>query len=281
MGKFIRRLLVLAMLVLAAAWFWDYENNSIQTDQVEVHSARLPEAFGGLRVAVLTDLHGRTFGEDNCELLSSVAQAAPDLIALTGDLIESDEQLWVVAPLARGLADIAPTFYVTGNHEWTLTALDGLLTTLTDCGVTVLQNDFRTLSLSGQQIVVAGVDDPNGPKDMTTPEELVGQIRQQLGDPYILMLCHRNDGLEDWAALDVDTVVCGHAHGGVIRLPGIGGLIGVDRQLFPDYTAGVYTLEGTDMAVSRGLGYSGVNFRLFNRPELLIVTLQSLPDQGS
>ena len=276
MGKFLRRLMLLALLVLAAILFWNYENNTIQTEEFSVRSRRLPAEFSGFRVAVVADLHGREFGENNAELLQAVEAAQPDIIALCGDLIESDDQLQTVPPLAAGLTAIAPTFYVTGNHEWALADTAALLSVLKDNGVTVLGNDYRLLSLSGADIVVAGVHDPNGPADMTTPEALTEAIRAQLGDPYILMLAHRNDALERWAALDVDTVLCGHAHGGIIRLPGVGGLIGTDRQLLPEYTAGVFTLEGTDMAVSRGLGCTGLPFRLFNRPELMVIRLEQL-----
>lgn len=275
MRRFFRKLFRLCLLGLLLAGFWYYENCTIQTEVLPVVSAELPAAFDGFRIAVITDLHGRSFGEENSRLLDAVREAGPDIIALDGDIVDENSDLSMLAPLCRGLSDIAPVFYVTGNHEWRIEQLSQVLDTIANCGVTVLANDYRVLTLGESQIVLAGVHDPNGPYDMRTPEELTAQIRAAYPDNYLMVLNHRNDALDHWAALGADLVISGHGHGGVIRIPGVGGLIGTDRSLFPDYTAGLYTKDGCTLAVSRGFGFAGIPLRLFNRPELMVLELKA------
>ena len=127
------------------------------------------------------------------------------------------------------------------------------------------------LERDGQTIVLAGADDPNAYRDMDTPADLLTRIRAEVpGDPYVALLYHRNNSLSLWSSLQPDLVLAGHGHGGVIRLPLVGGLLGVDRQLFPKDCEGLYTTGRTTLAVSRGLG--GV--RLFNRPHLPTIVLK-------
>lgn len=266
-------MLLLTAIILIG--FWYFENNTIQTEEIELVSDRLPAAFDGFRVVELADLHGKQFGADSEDLLRAVRDAEPDLIAIDGDLADETTDLAMIGPLARGLAAIAPTYYVTGNHEWVMDDLNGLLATLEDAGVTVLHNAFYRLTIGEQSIVLAGVDDPNGPYDQKTPAQLAEEIRNACGDAYILMLAHRNDQLAQWSELKIDTVLTGHGHGGVIRLPFVGGLVGVRRELFPAYSGGLYESGRTNMLVSRGLGNSGVPFRLFNRPHLPVAVLRT------
>jgi len=268
--KFLFRLCLLAAL---AVGFWYYENNTVQTEVFTVSSDTLPAAFDGFRIASITDLHGRSFDGDR--LLRAVRGAQPDIIVLVGDIVDQESNPAMVAPLCSALTAVAPTFYVTGNHEWARSDLKALLNTMTEAGVTVLANDYRTLELGDARIVLAGIHDPNASVVKTAPEDLTARIREAYPDEYLIVLNHRNDALERWAELGADLVISGHGHGGVIRIPGIGGLVGTDRSLFPDYDAGLYALGKTTMAVSRGLGFIGLPFRLFNRPELMILELEA------
>ncbi len=256
-------------------WFFWFENNTIVSEEIPVEVAALPEAFDGFRIVLLADLQGKSFGRDNRWLLEAVRAAEPDLIAICGDLVDRQEELDRIPALAQSLAQIAPAYYVTGNHEWAADVVPELTQILQDAGVSVLANAYLRLELDGETIVLAGVHDPNGPYDMLQPEELAAQIDRSGSDMPVVMLTHRNDRIDQWSALSVDLVLAGHGHGGVIRLPGVGGLLGTDRTLFPDYTAGLYRQSDTQMVVSRGLGNSGVPFRLFNRPDLPVVILQA------
>ena len=272
-------LLVLLAAALLAVWFvWQQE--SIVTETYEVGSDRLPAAFDGLRIVHLSDLHGKQFGENNARLLEAVAGLEPDLIAITGDLIDREEQLAGVPALAAGLAAIAPTYYVTGNHEWAVRRVSELKQTLADWGVTVLTNDYVVLERAGERLVVAGADDPNGPADQKTAIQLRAEIAADLGEEvYTVLLSHR-DSVDDYAAWGYDLVLCGHGHGGIFRIPILDqGLLSTDRTLFPEYDGGLYELEGgTACVISRGLGSNTVPFRafrLFNRPDLPLVILRA------
>ncbi len=273
--KKIRRLLALLALFALAAGFVYWQNFTLQVEPVELFFESLPPQFDGLRVAELSDLHGRSFGKNNVRLLRTLQKARPDMICICGDLFDEKTDLTMLEPLLTGLTDIAPVYYVTGNHEWQVKNLREILQKMRGWGVTVLENEGRVLSRGGAEMVVAGVHDPCGPYDMKTPAALVRELRSAQGNDFILMLSHRNDELAMWSQLGVQLVLSGHCHGGVVRLPFVGGVFGTRRELFPEYDAGVYRQDGTTLFVSRGLGYTNVHFRLFNRPHVPIMILRS------
>lgn len=253
--------------VLAAV----YCNCSVETEEWVIYSDRLPEAFHDLRIALVTDIHGGQLGPDNATLLENVRSAKPDYIAISGDVVDEDSDLSMLEPLLNGLTAIAPTCYVTGNHEWRIAHTESLLQRIADCGVTVLQNDYLLLEKDGRSMVLAGAEDPNGYADMETPTDFITRIREEVpNDPYITLLYHRNDAMPLWNELEVDLVLSGHGHGGVIRLPFVGGLLGVDRRFFPKNAEGLYIHGRTTSAVSRGLG----GIRLWNRPHLPVIVLK-------
>ena len=147
---------------------------------------------------------------------------------------------------------------------------------LSACGVTRLENSFVMLSREGGSVVLAGVDDPNGPADQKTPGQLLQEIHEAALQAYMIVLCHRNDQLERFARLGADLVLSGHAHGGVVRLPFLGAVFGTHCEFFPDYTAGLYTMGKTTLAVSRGLGGSRrIPIRIANQPEIPVITLRA------
>ena len=196
------------------------------------------------------------------------------LVVCLGDLIDKERDEAYVRELMTALVGIAPVYYVTGNHEWASGWVQDLFSILEECEVKVLRNSFQIIERGGDTIVLAGVDDPNGPYDMKTPAQLVQEIRDEYGDPFILMLAHRNDEISTWAELGVDVILCGHAHGGLVRLPFTDGLIAPNREFFPTYTSGIYREGGTQMLVSRGLGNSGNTLRLFNNPQIVVAILK-------
>ena len=266
---------LLVLTALLAAGFLPWGNCSLQTTETALVSPALPPAFDGLRIVELADLHGRVFGRGSRRLLAAVRRAEPDLICIDGDLFDEHTDLAMLPPLLRGLCAIAPVYYVTGNHEWRVPGLRGILAQMRACGVTVLQDDWRVLRRGEDALIVAGTDDPCGPAERKTPAELIADIRAEAGEAaFLLLLTHRNDQLPQWSALGVQAVLAGHCHGGVVRLPFVGGLFGTDRRLFPAWDAGLYRQGETVLYVSRGLGYTNVHFRLFNRPEVAVIVLR-------
>jgi len=256
----------------------------IVTSEYELFYTDLPESFDGFRIVVVSDLHASEHGRDNERLIRLVREANPDIIAITGDILDAyrripvERQLEVAETLVRGLVPIAPVYFVTGNHEWDR-RVGGpweLFSILDEHGVTVLRNRYVVLESNGDTIILAGVDDPNGPADMIRPYELVERIFEHEGeDSFIVMLSHRNGGLPLFSSLGVQLVLCGHAHGGIIRLPFTDGLIGPQRELFPTHTSGVYTMGGTNMVVSRGIGNYIWMPRFLNNPHLVVAVLRA------
>ena len=184
--------------------------------------------------------------------------------------------------VGAALTAIAPTYFVTGNHEWALgtAGAESVKQALRLSGVTVLSNEAVELTLTGPsggegKMVLAGVDDPNAYADQKTPEELAAEVYADWGDPFWLLLAHRNNRFaRQYSLLGADLVCSGHAHGGIVRLPGTDGLFSHDLDLFPSYTAGLYEENGSVLFVTRGLGNSGPSFRVFNRPEIAVLTLR-------
>lgn len=262
-----------AVVVLAAVvgFFW-WQQNGLSSETISVPSA--PDGFAGYRIAVISDLHGKEFGEGNEKLLDYVRDLEPDCIAVVGDLLHEEEQLAMVPAVARGLAAVAPTYYVTGNHEWAAGVAPELEELLVSCGVHVLSNEYVMLEQGGDRIALLGVEDANGYADQPTVADLAQEVRAREGAVYTILLSHRNNHYEQYAAAGIDLTLAGHAHGGLIRLPGTDGLIGPKRELLPDYTAGLYDLDYGQMAVSRGLGNQFPCFRLFNRPDVPLVVLE-------
>ena len=267
-------MLVLA-LGLAVALVWS--NTVLQTEEFTFVSSRLPAVFDGYRVVVLSDLHSAVFGEENRDLLQRVADAKPHLIAVTGDLedqLRGHDPVWT-EQLATALVQIAPVCYVTGNHEWAVGNVPALKETLSSAGWTVLDNRFVTVERDGAMIVLAGIDDPNGYADQKTPETVAAELYAQWGDPFWLLLAHRNNRFEhQYSLLGADLTISGHGHGGIIRLPFTDGLISTERTLFPSYTDGFYEANGETVFVSRGVGNSEKLPRLFNSPQIAVITLR-------
>ncbi len=266
--RFFTAVVVLALL---AGWFY-WQQNGLSTETIVVDSA--PDGFAGYRIALISDLHAKQFGENNERLLRFVEGLEPDLIAITGDILHAPSQMAMVPAVAKGLAAIAPTYYVTGNHEWAAGVVQELEPLLERCGVRVLSNAYVMLERNGARLALLGAEDSNGYADQKTVRELSDEVRRAQGDVYQLLLSHRNTRYEEYAAAGVDLTLSGHAHGGLIRLPGTDGLIGPRLDLLPDYTAGLYKLSRGEMVVSRGLGNQFPAFRLFDRPDVPLVVLE-------
>ncbi len=270
-GCLTRLLVTVVVLAAAVGWFW-WQQNGLSSETIAVPSA--PDGFAGYRIAVISDLHGKEFGQDNEKLIDYVRDLEPDLIAVTGDLIHDPAQMAMVEPVAKGLASIAPAYYVTGNHEWAAKVVPELEELLEECGIHVLSNEYVMLTEGGDQIALVGAEDSNGYADQITVGELADRVRREQGDVYTILLSHRNNHYEQYQQARVDLTLSGHAHGGLIRLPGTDGLIGPKRELWPQYTAGLYDLSYGQMVVSRGLGNQFPCFRLFNRPDVPLVVLE-------
>ena len=274
-----RRVIVLitaAVLVPALLIWLLWANSSPAATQVTVASGALPEAFEGFKIAHVSDLHNAVFGRKNEKLLSLIRAAEPDIIAITGDLIDSRHtDIDSALAFVEAAAEIAPIYYVTGNHESRLD-FDEIEPRLIAAGARVLRNEAEDIGRGGERIRLAGIDDPSFIRTGGTAEERAAAELEQLGDgggTFTVLLAHRPELVEVYAEYGAGLVLSGHAHGGQVRLPLLGGLYAPGQGLLPEYDSGLYSLGETQMVVSRGLGNSVAPLRVNNRPELVIVTL--------
>ncbi len=268
-------LAVLAVLLLIAAAAVLDSRYRIQLSHYELSFANLPESFDGCRIVQISDLHGMSFGRDNRRLAELIRRQQPDIIAYTGDIAGAEGDLSAVEPLLKELEGLCPAYYVNGNHEWADGCVDEIEELMERYGVRCLSNEIELLYRGEDSIAIIGAEDPNGRADMMTPWELSLQAGELYSGKFMLWLAHRNDYLKMYPDIGTDLILCGHAHGGIIRLPFVGGLLNVKRSLGAEYEAGLYYSPHYIMEVSRGLGNSIPIPRLFNRPELVTIELHT------
>lgn len=268
-------LIILALIAVAAAFLIKDSREDLEISRYEVNSKKLPESFDGFKIVQLSDLHGAEFGEDGMGLVEKVKELEPDMIALTGDFVTDEGDLAAVKKLAGRLTELCPVYFVSGNHEFGSGLAVKVRNILERAGVKYLSNEYLTISRGEDEILLGGVEDPLAYADMLSPDELAQKMNDAAPDAFKILLGHRNYWMTEYPELPVDLIFCGHAHGGLIRIPGVGGLIGTDRRLFPDFDAGEYNNGRYTLIVSRGLGNSVPIPRVFNRPEIVCVELSS------
>ena len=247
-------------------------NNYIVTSSYELSSDDIPSSFHNFKIVQVSDLHDAMFGKGNERLVQKVAKEQPNVIFITGDIIDSRRyDLAQSVATAEQLASIAPTYFVTGNHEVATNDLETIYAKLEQVGVITLKNEALQLQRDGETITIAGLEDPLMNYDV---EEQLQQV--MMNDQYTLLLSHRPELFDKYVAAQVDAVFAGHAHGGQIRIPFLlEGMFSPGQGWWPKYTAGVYEEQQTTMIVSRGLGNSAFQQRIFNLPELVTVTLKN------
>jgi predicted MPP superfamily phosphohydrolase len=266
------------LILLGGSW--------LQTTTYEIRSSRIPASFDGYCIVQVSDLHKQHFGERQVRLTRAIRNARPDLIAITGDLTYLGS--WNaedIKYLARELTEIAPVYFVSGNHDVLHGHLENLQKYLEISGIGVLEGEVTAISRGTDSIVIAGIQDPGvlrrqGGKGKTIDrwKAALTSLRDSLDDRYTVLLSHRPEFFEQYADLGFDLVLAGHAHGGQIRLPFVGALYAPDQGWLPRYASGIHARGGTRMIVSRGLGNSWFPIRFLNRPELVVVRLSKQPD---
>ena len=270
---------LIAVLLVLIIWTI-LGNTALMVSTVTVSSNRIPTAFNGFLIAQVSDLHNAVFGENNAELLQILSECKPNIIVVTGDLVDAEHtDIDVALDFAKEAAQIAGTYYVTGNHEGSLSQYDELKTGLESMGVVVLEDTSMQLEYNGEKVTLIGLSDPSftlkGNMLGEVPAMVDTKLRGLIGDKddYTILLSHRPELFETYVNCGVDLVLSGHAHGGQFRLPFIGGLVAPNQGLFPKYDAGLYTKGDTNMIVCRGLGNSIIPIRFNNRPEIVLLEL--------
>lgn len=273
--------------VAAAAAFYLYNNYTFTVKNLEVRSSRIPEEFQGFRIAHLSDLHNTFYGHHNEKLIEAVRKISPDVIFYTGDMmdrttLEKSSLLKLMEPLAKEY----PAYYILGNHEEELRRgeKEKLINRLKELGIHYLENDMRIIKRKGKQIQVYGLHlprkylrdtyDQEGTLQLST-EKIIKRIGE-LKEGFNILLAHNPLYFKAYAKYGADLTFSGHVHGGLVRLPMIGGLLSPDRVFNPPYDKGLYEHEGNQIIVSPGIG--GMKFRVFNRPTIYAVTLKAIQE---
>ena len=279
-----RRMILFSLILPAAALVvWVIHTNvSPVLTTVTVSVEGLPQAFDGFRILQVSDLHDAELGQDHERTMDLIREADPDIILITGDFVDSHRtDVALSLSFAEQAVQIAPCYYVTGNHEGRISAetYAALEEGLLSLGVTVLHGEAITLERGGASITLAGVDSPAFGQDAASGEETVMPLSELCGEGFSILLAHHPEYAADYAAAGADLIFSGHVHGGQFRLPFVGGLYGPGQGLFPAYDAGLYTIP-TDggnalLYVSRGLGNSRIPVRFANRPEVILAVLES------
>ena len=273
MQKKKRLIIGMVSFAIAITLFLYWQNNAVGVTAFNVTSERLPDAFDGFRILQISDLHNKAFGRDQSRLMRRIEAEAFDIIVITGDIADSrryDSE--PVLALIPQLTRLAPVYYVTGNHESDIADYERLEAEMMANGVVVLRNRAVELKRDEAVIRLAGIDDPTMHFGTGFESALIELASSDTG--YTMLLSHRPEKMDLYSALDYDLVFSGHAHGGQIRLPFLGGVIAPHQGFFPDLTEGVHVKGTTSLVISRGLGNSLFPFRLFNPPELVLVTLE-------
>lgn len=277
--KTARRIFTVSLFALLLWTIWG--NTALMVNTITIADSRIPAAFSGFRIAQISDLHNAEFGKNNAKLFKRLSECEPDIIAVTGDLVDMNHtDLDIAITFAQKAIRIAPVYYVTGNHEAHLPQHDALRDGLEAAGVILLDDKAMQLERDGAKITIAGRSDPDFRKqyDMFEETSATGaafkkQIHEDQG--YTILLSHRPELFKSYVSCGADLVFSGHAHGGQFRLPFVGGLIAPNQGLFPKYDAGLYIDGDTQMVVSRGIGNSIIPMRFHNRPEIVLAVLQA------
>ena len=268
--------IVIALIGLIAWTVWG--NTALEVNTYTIVSNRLPNSFSGFRIAQVSDLHNAQMGDGNEKILALLRETEPDIIVITGDMVDSyDTNISIALRFAEDAMQIAPCYYVTGNHEARITEYKDLKTGLESAGVVVLENERVELERNSETVMLIGVDDPSFQTDYLTGDSAIVMSSALNGlagsDTYTILLSHRPELFDTYVASRVDLVFSGHAHGGQFRLPFLGGVIAPNQGLFPKYDSGLFTQGDTNMLVSRGIGNSIIPIRFNNRPEIIVVEL--------
>lgn len=274
-----KRVFFLLFLLGLCAFELYRSNATVGVTHYTLISEKLPDPFNQYKIVQLSDLHDAIYGENHEVVVDKVKLIAPDVIFITGDLIDSNRyQLEQSLRLVEELQTVAPLYYVTGNHEIATNDIERIKDALEKLGVYVLTDEaYRITRTPDHSIVIGGIEDPLGSvqeDDVAVEASIQRTFEQVPNELFKILLSHRPEPFEVYVEQGMDVVFSGHAHGGQFRIPGIGGLVSPGEGWFPKYTSGVHEKNGSHLIVSRGLGNSIVPIRIFNQPEIVVVTLQ-------
>ena len=271
--------IICLLLILCGIYFY-FENTTLEVSTYQIASNKIPNEFNNYKIIQISDFHNNTSSKLTKKIVEKIKNQKPNIIVITGDLIDSTKtNVDIAIDMIKEIIEIAPVYYVTGNHEARTNEYDNLKSQMIELGVKILENEAQEIQLNNSTINILGINDPsfNKERDILDSEIVKSNMEniQYNKDNFTILLSHRPEVFKIYVEKNIDLVFTGHAHGGQIRLPFIGGIIAPNQGTFPEYTDGIYREKDTTMVVSRGIGNSIIPFRVNNRPELMIVELKS------
>ena len=276
MNKNKKRVIILSLFILIILVIWG--TNDIVISNYSIKNKKIPSDFNGYKIVQISDLHNKEFGKNQKRLINKVKKENPDLIVITGDIV--DRRRWgtkYMEEFLKGIYKIAPIYYVSGNHEMWSFKYNIVKNILKKYNVNVLDDDVKTIKKGNSSIKISGIIDTGFEDREDYVEEILKNLKKKIeSDEYSILLSHRPEHIKEYSKFGYDLVFSGHAHGGQIRVPFIGGLYAPHQGFMPEYTDGVIKMKNTDMVVSRGLGNSVIPIRIFNRPEITVTTLNNM-----
>lgn len=255
-----------------------YQNKSVMVVRYEVAALQNTE---DMTIVLLSDLHNSEFGRENRMLLDQIRAARPDLICMTGDMLNKDDpDTKIVCDLIQNASVVAPVYFSYGNHEveYEEKYQTSLRPVLEEAGAHVLEKEYEEIMVSGQTICIGGLFG----YAMSTQNEFDGEEQRfleefQATDSYKILLCHMPVAWIQWGSLDfwdVDLILAGHTHGGQIKVPFWGGMYAPDQGWFPGFTDGCMKKDGKALVVSSGLGSEGLVPRINNKPQVVAIRVK-------
>lgn len=277
--------IVIVLILLLVVLLRIYIDNEIpKVSNIEIKSDKLPKVFDGYKIVHLSDLHSKNFGNNNEILIDMIDNESPDIIVMTGDMVTANEKDFTVFyNLVKKLVKKYKIYYIYGNHEGELSLkLKNEITTfLKENGVIILDNDHISIEKNGEEINLYGLcytqkyySYKSGNKHIVTENYIKNKLGTIDKKKYNILLTHNPLFFDAYAGYGFDLTLSGHVHGGLIRLPFIGGILSPERKFFPQYSAGVYEKDDSKLVVSRGLSRGTKGFRFLNRPDIVSITLK-------
>lgn len=278
-----RKYIIFISIIIFLVCFSYFENNNIVISKYNVKSSKLPKAFNNFKIVQISDLHNKIFYKDNNTLVKKIKSQKPDIIVITGDLVDKQKYNEENAlSFIDKIYSIAPIYYVNGNHEGWSGKFESLEKKLKEKEVIVLRNESLYYEKNKEKILILGVDDPafnttGHSEDYMNSDIMKKELFAVNNEKrFKILLSHRPELFELYVHNNIDLAFTGHAHGGQVILPFLGGIIAPNQGFWPKYYKGMYKKNNTVMVVSRGLGNSIVPQRIFNRPEIVSVTLEAV-----
>lgn len=273
-------ILIIAMIILLLGLYLYLENATLQVTKFDITNSKIPKDFNNYIIIQVSDFHNTTSEKLYNYLVKEIETQKPNIIALTGDLIDSRKtDINAAINFLKDIKDIAPIYYVTGNHEARVSEYSKLKEQMNILGVNILENKAIAIRKNNSTLNLIGINDPSFANENTVSDNEI--IRTEINnldydkDIYTILLSHRPEVFNTYVSEKIDLVFTGHAHGGQIRIPFIGGVVAPNQGFLPEYTSGKYEENNTTMIVSRGIGNSIFPFRINNRPELVVIKLNS------